>query len=92
MYAKFTKCEFWLRKVLFLRHLIRRLPTVLVLTFLVTSGEYVVYSDVSYSGLGCILMQNDRVVPYASPLLKVYDVNYPIHDLELAVVVFALKL
>ena len=82
MYAKFTKCEFWLRKVLFLRHLIRRLPTVLVLTFLVTSGEYVVYSDASYSGLGYILMHNDRGVAYASWLLKVHEVNYPAQDLS----------
>ena len=36
-------------------------------------------------------MQNDRVIAYASCQLKKHETNYPTHDLELAVVVFALK-
>ena len=52
---------------------------------------FVVYSDASRQGLGCVLMQNDRVIAYASRQLKKYEENYPTHDLELAVVVFALK-
>ncbi|KAK0590096.1 hypothetical protein LWI29_022628 [Acer saccharum] len=56
-----------------------------------TSG-YVIYSDASLKGLGCVLMQNGRVVAYASRQLKPYELNYPMHDLELATVVFALKI
>ena len=57
------------------------------------SGElFTVYSDASYSGLGCVLMQEGRVVAYASRQLKKHEMNYPTHDLELAVVVFALKI
>ena len=53
---------------------------------------FVVYSDASRQGLGCVLMQNDRVIAYASRQLKKHEQNYPTHDLELAVVVFALKI
>ena len=49
------------------------------------------YCDVSRVGFGCVLMQNDRVIAYASRQLKKHEENYPTHDLELAVVVFALK-
>ena len=51
-----------------------------------------VYSDASRQGLGCVLMQNDRVIAYASRQLKKHEQNYPTHDLELAAVVFALKI
>ena len=53
---------------------------------------YVIYSDASKKGLGCVLMQHDKVVVYASRQLKNYEKNYPTHDLELAAVVFALKI
>ena len=53
---------------------------------------FVVYSDASRQGLGCVLMQNDRVITYASRQLKKHEENYPTHDLELAAVVFALKI
>ena len=49
---------------------------------------FVIYSDAFNKGLGCVLMQNGKVVAYASLQLK----NYPTHDLELATVVFALKI
>ena len=51
-----------------------------------------VYTDALGTGLECVLMQNDRVVAYASRQLKPHEKNYPTHDLELAVVVFALKI
>ena len=58
-----------------------------------TSGkEYTLYSDASGIGLGCVLMQDGKVVAYASRQLKPHEQNYPTHDLELAVVVFALKI
>ena len=53
---------------------------------------FVVYSDAYQHCLGCVLMHNDRVIAYTSGLLKKHDENYPTHDLELATVVFALKI
>ena len=49
---------------------------------------FVVYSNASSQGLGSVLMQNDRVIAYASRQLKKHEENYPTHDLELAAVVF----
>ena len=57
-----------------------------------SSGGFVVYSKASLQGLGCVLMQHGKVVAYASRKLKPYEQNYPTHDLELAVVVFVLKI
>ncbi|KAA3466762.1 Integrase, catalytic core [Gossypium australe] len=54
--------------------------------------DFVVYSDASHVGRGCVLMQDGKVVAYASCQPKTYETNYPTHDLELAVVVFALKI
>nr|GEX51283.1 hypothetical protein [Tanacetum cinerariifolium] len=57
LYARFSKCEFWIPK-----------------------------------GLGVVLMQNKKVIVYASRQLKIHEKNYTTHDLELGVVVFALKM
>ena len=58
-----------------------------------TSGvEYMVFSDGSRRGLGCVLMQDGRVIAYAYCQLKKHETNYPTHDLELTAVVFALKI
>ncbi|KAK9045728.1 hypothetical protein V6N11_051636 [Hibiscus sabdariffa] len=54
--------------------------------------EFTVYSDALHSGLGCVLMQGDNVVAYASRKLKPNELNYPTHDLELIAIVFALKI
>jgi hypothetical protein len=51
-----------------------------------------VFCDASKNGLGCVLMQDGRVIAYASCQLRKHEVNYPTHDLELAAVVHALKL
>ena len=53
---------------------------------------YVVYSEASRQGLGCVLMQDGGVIAYASRQLKTNEQNYSTHDLELATVVFALKI
>ncbi|KAA3488432.1 reverse transcriptase [Gossypium australe] len=53
--------------------------------------EFVVYSDASLNGLGCVLMQEGKVIAYASRQLKPHEKNYPTHDLELAAIMFALK-
>ncbi|XP_062089179.1 uncharacterized mitochondrial protein AtMg00860-like [Humulus lupulus] len=55
-------------------------------------GKFVVYFDASKSGLGCVLMQDGKVVAYALRQLKDYEQRYPTHDLELAAVVIALKI
>ncbi|KAH0715068.1 hypothetical protein KY284_007973 [Solanum tuberosum] len=108
LYDKFSKCEFWLEFVAFLGHIVSRegirvdtqkieelkkwLTTASVLTLPEGTQGFVVYCDASRVGLGCVLMQNDKVIAYASRQLKVHEKNYPTHDLELAVVVFALKI
>ena len=55
-------------------------------------GGFVVYSDASHQGLGCVLMQYGRVIAYASRQLRPHEVSYHVHDLELAAVVVALKI
>ncbi|GKE56542.1 putative nucleotidyltransferase, ribonuclease H [Tanacetum coccineum] len=140
LYAKFSKCEFWLEQVAFLGHIVsangitmdpakveaitkwprpttltelmrkgekffwdkeqeksfeelnKRLVSAPVLTLPSGTGGYQIYSDASKKGLGCVLMQHGKVIAYASRQLKPYEVNYPTHDLELAAVVFALKI
>ena len=51
-----------------------------------------IFSDASLNGLGCVLMQEGKVVAYASRQLKPHEKNYPTHDLELAAIVFVLKI
>ncbi|KAK8916912.1 hypothetical protein KSP39_PZI022412 [Platanthera zijinensis] len=167
LYAKFSKCEFWLREVAFLGHVITghglsvdpakveaiinwprpttvteirsflglasyyrkfvngfsaialpltkltrknalflwtkecqeafdelktRLTTAPVLVMPCGIEGFQIYSDASLKGLGCVLMQNGKVVAYASRQLKDSERNYPTHDLELAAVIFALKI
>ena len=50
------------------------------------------YNDSSRVGFRCVLMQDGKVIAYSSRELKIHKKNYPTHDLELVVVVFALKL
>ena len=51
-----------------------------------------VYCDASLIGLGGVLMQEGKVVAYASRQLRVHEKNYPTSNLEVAVVVFVLKI
>ncbi|XP_073030677.1 uncharacterized protein [Primulina eburnea] len=128
LYAKLSKCEFWLDRVVFLGHVIssagfsqiarpitqltqkntpfiwspaceasfvelkQRLTSAPVLTIPSGVGGFTVHTDASLQGLGCVLMQHGRVVAYASRQLKPHESRYPVHDLELAAVVFALKI
>ncbi|GJS56908.1 putative reverse transcriptase domain-containing protein [Tanacetum coccineum] len=114
LYAKFSKCEFWLQEVQFLGHVIHgdgihvdpskievvknweapRTPSE-ICSFLALPDrpeDFVVYCDASGLGLGCVLMQRGKVIAYASRQLKIHKKNYTTHDLELGVVVFALKI
>ena len=69
-----------------------RLVTAPVLVLPSANEEFQIYSDASHKGLGCVLMQEGKVIAYASRQLKPNEKNYPTHDLELAAVVFALKI
>ena len=69
-----------------------RLTTAPVLILPNGEDKFTTYRDASRVGLGCVLMQNGRVVAYASRQLKKHEQNYPTHDLEMAAVIFALKI
>ncbi|KAL5565984.1 hypothetical protein UlMin_029148 [Ulmus minor] len=132
LYAKFSKCEFWLDHVQFLGHVVskdgisvdpakidavskwpaptnvteirsflgladfqelkKRLTSAPILVLPTSDTDFTVYCDASRIGLGAVLMQNGRVIAYAYRQLNFYEKNYPTHDLELAAVVFALKI
>ncbi|KAK9098545.1 hypothetical protein Syun_025590 [Stephania yunnanensis] len=74
------------------RLLKERLTTAPVLVLPESGKSFEVNIDASKVGLGCVLMQDGRVIAYASRQLKIHEKNYPTHDLELAAVVFALKI
>ena len=70
----------------------RRLTSAPILIVPDRGQGYTVYCDASRAGLGCVLMQSGRVVAYGSRQLKNHEQNYPTHDMELAAVIFALKI
>ncbi|GKA43481.1 putative reverse transcriptase domain-containing protein [Tanacetum coccineum] len=114
LYAKFSKCDFWLDSVQFLGHVIDHngvhvdpakieaiknwaapmTPTECTdLSIARRNGRFfVVYCDASLKGYEAVLMKREKVIAYASRQLKVHEENYTTHDLELGVVVFALRL
>ncbi|GJU20273.1 putative reverse transcriptase domain-containing protein [Tanacetum coccineum] len=138
LYAKFSKCAFWIPKVQFLSHVIDRKgihvdPAKIesvkdwaspknateIRQFLGLTGYYrrfiegfskipksmtkltqkkvkaenfIVYCDASHKGLGIVLIQNEKVITYASQKLKIHEKNYTTHDYELGAAVFALKI
>ncbi|GJX94764.1 putative reverse transcriptase domain-containing protein [Tanacetum coccineum] len=67
LYAKFSKCEFWMNSVQFLRHMIDNQEG---------TKDFVVYYDALLNGLGAMLMQRDKVIAYASRQLKTHEENY----------------
>ncbi|GJU03577.1 putative reverse transcriptase domain-containing protein [Tanacetum coccineum] len=68
------------------------LCTTLILALLEGPDDFVVYCHASLKGYGVVLMQQDKVIAYASRQLKTHEENYTTHDLELGAVVFALRL
>jgi hypothetical protein len=69
----------------------KRLMTTPILSLPEEGKTYALYTDASKEGLGTVLMQDRKVIAYSSRKLKLHEVNYPTHYLELAVIVFALK-
>ncbi|GJV41953.1 putative reverse transcriptase domain-containing protein [Tanacetum coccineum] len=129
LYAKFSKCEFWIPKVQFPGHMIdsqgiyvdpvkiesikdwaspktpmeihqflglagyyRRFIEGEPILALPGAKNFIIYCDSSHKGLGSVIMQNEKVIAYASRQLKIHEKNYTTHDFELGAVVFALKL
>nr|AAR00610.1 putative reverse transcriptase [Oryza sativa Japonica Group] len=145
LYAKFSKCEFWLKEVTFLGQVIsagglavdpakveavtewkapksvteirsflarpmtqllkkekkfvwseqcqesfeqlkEKLTSAPILVLPDNRKDFVIYCDASRQGLGGVLMQDGKVVAYASRQLRPHEENYPTHDLELAAV------
>ncbi|GKD87951.1 putative reverse transcriptase domain-containing protein, partial [Tanacetum coccineum] len=84
LYAKFSKCEFWLPK--------QKLCSAPILSLPKGSEYFIAYCDASIKGLGVVLMQREKVIAYASRQLKIHEKNYMTRDLELGAVVFALKI
>nr|GEZ58147.1 retrotransposon protein, putative, Ty3-gypsy subclass [Tanacetum cinerariifolium] len=96
LYAKFSKCDFWLNSVQFLGHVIDssgiHVDPAKIEAIKKGSKDFVVYCDVSLKGFGAVLMQREKVIAYASRQLRKNEENYTTHDLELGAVVFALSL
>ncbi|GJS17170.1 putative reverse transcriptase domain-containing protein [Tanacetum coccineum] len=101
LYAKFSKCDFWISIVQFLRHVIdsqgihvdpakikAKLCEAPILALPEGNDDFVIYCDASHQGLGAVLMQREKVIVYASRQLKPNEKNYTTHDLELRAVVF----
>ncbi|GKA12664.1 putative reverse transcriptase domain-containing protein [Tanacetum coccineum] len=106
LYAKFSKCDFWLDSIEAIKNWVAPTTPTEVRQFLGLAGYYrrapikalpegtndfVVYCDASLKGYGAVLMQREKVIPYASRQLKVHEENYTTHDLELGAIVFALR-
>ena len=70
----------------------RKLTSAPILTLPSGQDGYTMYCDASRQGLGCVLMQHENVIAYASRQLKKHEQNYLTHDLELAAAVFALRI
>ncbi|GKE33065.1 putative reverse transcriptase domain-containing protein [Tanacetum coccineum] len=96
LYAKFSKCEFWLSKVQFLGHVIdsegihvdpAKIESIKDWASPKTPTEIRQFLDASHKGLGAVLMQKENVIAYASRQLKVYEKNCTTHDLELDAVI-----
>nr|GEV61352.1 retrotransposon protein, putative, Ty3-gypsy subclass [Tanacetum cinerariifolium] len=96
LYAKFSKCKFWLSKsVKFdwgekaedtFQLLKQKLCSAPILALAEGSENLVVYCDASHKGLDAVLMQKEKVIAYASRQLKVHEKNYTTHDLEIVTI------
>jgi hypothetical protein len=69
----------------------KRLVSAPILIMPDITKSFDVYCDASKLGLGSVLMQDGKVIAYLSRQLRLHELNYPTHDLELAAVIYALK-
>lgn len=69
----------------------KRLTTTQVLALPFSHGDFEVYTNALRMGLGCVLIQNGRLIAYSSRQLKPHEMNCPTHGLELAAIIHALK-
>nr|GEZ85025.1 reverse transcriptase domain-containing protein [Tanacetum cinerariifolium] len=87
LYAKFSKCEFWIpkgdKKEAAFQLLKQKLCSAPILALPEGAEDFVAYCDASHKGLGALLMQREKVISYASRPLKIHEKNYTTHDLEL---------
>nr|GEX52601.1 DNA/RNA polymerases superfamily protein [Tanacetum cinerariifolium] len=85
LFAKFSKCEFWLQEVHFLGHVVNSnsIHVDPILSLPDGPGDFVVYCDASNQGFGCVLMQRGKVIAYTSCQLNIHEKNYTNRDLEL---------
>nr|GEU38805.1 putative reverse transcriptase domain-containing protein [Tanacetum cinerariifolium] len=70
----------------------QKLCSTLILALPEGTKDFMVYCDTSLKGYRAMLMQQKKVIVYASRQLKVYEENYTTHNLELGAIVFALRL
>ncbi|GJT58870.1 putative reverse transcriptase domain-containing protein [Tanacetum coccineum] len=109
LYAKFSKCDFWLDSPLSkltqkdkkyewgkeegeaFQTLRQKLCSASILALPEGREDFVVFCDASLKGFRAVLMQREKLIAYASRQLKVHEENYTTHDLDLGVVVFALR-
>ncbi|GKA08207.1 putative reverse transcriptase domain-containing protein [Tanacetum coccineum] len=106
LYAKFSKCEFWIPKYKYLAPQIdsqgihvtppnrinKRLHALKTTNEGLSNVLGLDWCDASIKGMGDVLMQREKVIAYASRQLKIHENNYTTYDLELGAVVFALKI
>ncbi|GKB17587.1 putative reverse transcriptase domain-containing protein, partial [Tanacetum coccineum] len=85
LYAKFSKCDFWLDLVQFLGHVIDR-SGVHVDPAKIKAIKNWAAPTTPTEGYGAMLMQREKAIAYASRQLKVHEENYTTHDLELGVI------
>ncbi|GJZ34343.1 putative reverse transcriptase domain-containing protein [Tanacetum coccineum] len=92
LYAKFSKCDFWLSKVQFLEHVIDSEGIDVDPVKIESIKDWESPKTPTEIRLFLVLMQKEKVIAYASRQLKIHEKNYTTHDLELEAVVFALKM
>ena len=68
------------------------LTTAPILALPIEGKDFIIYCGASHSALGDVLMQDKNVIAYVSCQLKVHERNYSTYDMELAAVIFSLKI
>ncbi|GJT97967.1 putative reverse transcriptase domain-containing protein [Tanacetum coccineum] len=87
LYAKFSKCDFWLdsgkEEEEAFQTLKQKLCSAPILVLPKGTKDFMVYYDVSLKGYRAVLMQREKVIAYASQQLKTHEENSTTHDLDL---------